>query len=80
MSRSIALGMLRQGNTGDEILQILDVIVEDITQENINDCAEYFASISAWFVVLWVILRGDTFPPFFVSTVTLNVLNSIKKG
>ena len=47
MSRSIALGMLRQGNTGDEILQILDVIVEDITQENINDCAEYFASISA---------------------------------
>ena len=47
MSRSIALGMLRQGNTGNEILQILDVIVEDITQENINDCAEYFASISA---------------------------------
>ena len=47
MTRSIALGMLRQGNTGDEILQILDVIVEDITQENINDCAEYFASISA---------------------------------
>ena len=46
MTRSIALGMLRQGNTGDEILQILDVIVEDITQENINDCAEYFASIS----------------------------------
>ena len=47
MTRSIALGMLRQGNTGNEILQILDVIVEDITQENINDCAEYFASISA---------------------------------
>jgi len=80
MTRSTALGMLSVGNTGDEILQILDVIVEDITQENINDCAEYFASISAWFVVLWVILRGDIFPPFFVSTVTLNVLNSIKKG
>ena len=46
MTRSTALGMLRVGNTGDEILQILDVIVEDITQENINDCAEYFASIS----------------------------------
>ena len=47
MTRSTALGMLSVGNTGDEILQILDVIVEVITQENINDCAEYFASISA---------------------------------
>ena len=47
IARSTALGMLSVGNTGDEILQILDVIVEDITQENINDCAEYFASISA---------------------------------
>ena len=47
MNREVALGMLRVGNTGNEILQILDVIVEDITQENINDCAEYFASISA---------------------------------
>ena len=34
MTRSIALGMLRQGNTGDEILQILDVIVEDIVEQN----------------------------------------------
>ena len=47
MTRSTALGMLKVGNNGNEILQILDVIVEDITQENINDCAEYFASISA---------------------------------
>jgi len=47
MTRSMALGLLRQGNTGSEILQILDVIEEDIIQENINDCAEYYASISA---------------------------------
>ena len=41
MSRSIALGMLRQGNTGDEILQILDVIVEDIESEkNVNEIAD----------------------------------------
>ena len=33
MTRSTALGMLSVGNTGDEVLQILDVIVEDITQE-----------------------------------------------
>jgi hypothetical protein len=30
MSRSIALGMLRQGNTGTEILKILDAIVTDL--------------------------------------------------
>ena len=29
MTRSTALGMLRVGNTGEEILQILDVIVAD---------------------------------------------------
>lgn len=29
MSRSIALSLLRQGNNGEEILQILDVIAND---------------------------------------------------
>ena len=47
MTRSTALGMLKVGNTGEEILQILDIIVEDIVQENINDVAEYYAAISA---------------------------------
>ena len=47
MTRSTALGMLKVGNTGNEILQILDIIVEDIVQENINDVAEYYAAISA---------------------------------
>ena len=41
MSRETAIGMLKVGNTGDEILQILDVIVEDIESEkNMNDIAE----------------------------------------
>lgn len=41
MSRETALGMLKVGNTGDEILQILDVIVEDIESEKtMNDIAE----------------------------------------
>jgi|TARA_R100000482_G_C5013751_1_gene96772 hypothetical protein len=41
MSRETALGMLKVGNTGDEILQILDVIVEDIESEkNMNDIVE----------------------------------------
>ena len=41
MSRSTALGMLRVGNTGEEILQILDVIVADVeSDETINEIAD----------------------------------------
>ena len=41
MTRSTALGMLRVGNTGEEILSILDVIVADIeSDETINEIAD----------------------------------------
>ena len=41
MSRSTALGMLRVGNTGEEILSILDVIVADTEyDETINEIAD----------------------------------------
>lgn len=41
MTRSTALGLLRQGNNGEEILQILDVIVSDVESEkNMNDIAD----------------------------------------
>ena len=41
MTRSTALGMLRVGNTGEEILQILDVIAADIESEKtINEIAD----------------------------------------
>ena len=41
MSRETAIGMLRVGNTGDEILQILDVIAADIeSDQTINEIAE----------------------------------------
>ena len=36
MSRSIALGMLRQGNTGNDILSILDIILKDQSAEDSN--------------------------------------------
>ena len=49
MTRTLALGMLRQGNTGSEILQILDVIEADVIAENIDDCAQHYAAISADF-------------------------------
>lgn len=45
MSQQIAISLLRQGSTGNEILNILDALVSRIEQENINDCAEYFASL-----------------------------------
>jgi hypothetical protein len=41
MSKETAIGMLKVGNTGDEILRILDVIVSDIeSAETINEIAE----------------------------------------
>ena len=41
MTRSTALGMLKVGNTGEEILQILDVIVADIeSDQTINEIAD----------------------------------------
>ena len=43
MSKQVIFSMLAQGNTGDEILSILDVIVSDIEQEGIDSCAEVFA-------------------------------------
>jgi len=41
MTRSTALGMLRVGNTGEEILSILDVIVADVeSDKTINEIAD----------------------------------------
>jgi hypothetical protein len=46
MSKSIALSLLAQGNTGEQILQILDTLVADIQQENINDFVEYAVALN----------------------------------
>ena len=41
MTRSTALGMLNVGNNGEEILQILDVIVADYeSDQTINEIAD----------------------------------------
>ena len=45
MSKSVILSLLAQGNTGTEILGILDTLVADIEQENIDDVAEYYAAL-----------------------------------
>ena len=45
MTRSTALGMLKVGNTGEEILQILDVIVADVeSDQTVNEIADLLFS------------------------------------
>lgn len=45
-NRSTLLGMLRQGQDGNQILQILDTMVSAIEDQNINECAAHYAAIS----------------------------------
>jgi hypothetical protein len=45
MSKTVVLALLAQGNTGNEILTILDTIVADIEQEGIDSCAEVFETV-----------------------------------
>jgi hypothetical protein len=42
MTKQLYTALLNRANTGSDILRILDVIVEEITQENIASCAEIF--------------------------------------
>ena len=42
MAIDIYTALLSRANTGADLLRILDVIVEDITQDNINSCAAIF--------------------------------------
>ena len=40
MSKSVALGMLRQGSTGAQILEILNVIEQMDSEQTINEIAD----------------------------------------
>ena len=73
MTRSTALGMLRVGNTGEEILQILDVIVADIESEKtINEIAE---------ILFWEwYLGGHKIPPFLYPYIQDWVKKVLKKA
>lgn len=42
MTKQIYTSLLNRASNGNELLSILEVIVEEITQENINSCAEVF--------------------------------------
>ena len=45
MSKSVILSLLAQGNSGTEILSILDTLVAGIQLENTDDVAEYYAAL-----------------------------------
>lgn len=47
MTRDLALSLLRTGNDGNQILQILETLTADVEQENIADAAAHYAAISA---------------------------------
>jgi hypothetical protein len=47
MTRDLALSLLRTGNDGSSILQILETITADMERENIADAAAHYAAISA---------------------------------
>ena len=42
MATEIYVNLLNRANTGADLLHILDVIVEDITEANIASCAAIF--------------------------------------
>jgi hypothetical protein len=46
MTRDLALSLLRTGNDGNQILQILETLTADVEQENIADAAAHYAAIS----------------------------------
>ena len=47
MSKNLILSLMNRAANGTQLLEILDNIVEDVTQQNINDAAAHYAAISA---------------------------------
>jgi hypothetical protein len=45
MTRDLALSLLRTGNDGNQILQILDTLTAEVEQENIADFLEHAATL-----------------------------------
>ena len=46
MSKSVMFSLLNRAADGNQLLAVLDSLVEDITQENIDECAAHYAAIS----------------------------------
>ena len=46
MSKSVMLSLLNRAADGNQLLSIIDTLVADIEQENINEVAAHYATIS----------------------------------
>ena len=91
MNRKVAVGMLRQGRIGSQVLEILNVVVDDIRDsiceaEGIANCPENEDEIRAKMILVWVIfsflLRPST-PLTSVFIMSLNrqiVLGLLRRG
>jgi len=74
MNRKIVVGMLRQGQVGSQILDILNVIVDDIREsicdaQGIANCPENEDEIRAMMILNWI--------PLIVLTVLYKHLSAI---
>ena len=47
MTADLAAALLNRAANGDELLQILETIADDVAQANIDDAAAHYAAISA---------------------------------
>lgn len=47
MTKDLLISQLRQGRDGNQILEILDALVENLESENIQDFAEYAAALNS---------------------------------
>ncbi len=47
MTKDLLISQLRQGNTGNQILEILDALVEHLENENINDFLDHTAALNS---------------------------------
>lgn len=57
------ISLLRQGKSGKQILEILDVIEQDVINANIDDCAQHYAAISTQEIEFWGYQWGAVIVP-----------------
>ena len=47
MNKDLAMGMIRQANTGEDLLTVADAIASMMEEQNIEDCAQHFEQLNA---------------------------------
>jgi hypothetical protein len=47
LTKELAMGMMRQANSGEQMLAISDAIASMMEEQNIEDCAQHFEQLDA---------------------------------